>query len=71
MGAEGNWRVNRVTFTPQIFDLRPTFRCGGKMWSTIPHTHRSHTESCQPVTHSLLVTMSEISLAACGCGPEV
>lgn len=69
MGAEGNWRVNRVTFIPQIFDLRPMFRCGGKMWNSIPHTHRSHTATSQ-LAHSLLVTMSEISLTACGCGPE-
>lgn len=70
MGAEGNWWVNCVTFTSQTFDLRPTFRCGGMMWNSIPHTHRSHATTSQMVTHSLLVTMPEISLTVCGCGPE-
>lgn len=43
MGAECNWRVNCVTFTPQIFDLCPTFMWGGMMWNSIPHTHIVHT----------------------------
>lgn len=37
------------------------------MWNYVPHTHAA---TSQLVTHSPLLTVSQISLTACGCGPE-